>query len=381
MKKIFVTIIAALLTIAAAAQQGQFKPLDESAYESDKAYQAGNKYQKDAILFLDMLADTHPYYISQERRDELFTKKESLLKACAECSTDKEFTELLFGVLGRLHDKHTDLIDLESYAEMSQARAEAQAQASEENEAGHVMSMASDLFHYEIFPDHSICYLQFNQCADARTMGNETLPRFDVMLEEMFSDMRELAIQTLVVDAQYNGGGSSMLCDELLIHLKPYSEIEVFKTYIRFSDLMATFNANIATVKKNWEGDGHVDELYPMPTGKVSDAFVQPEVFQGNVVFVQSSKTYSSAGMLMTLARDNHIGTIIGSESSFPPSHYGEILPYSLPNTGVLGTICTKFFARPDTEHVDDESLIPDVLLDLSDKDATWQYIITHYGA
>ena len=38
--------------------------------------------------------------------------------------------------------------------------------------------------------------------------------------------------------------------------------------------------------------------------------------------------------------------------------------------------MCSKFFARPDKEHVDDTCLLPDVMLDLKDKDAAWQRII-----
>ena len=78
----------------------------------------------------------------------------------------------------------------------------------------------------------------------------------------------------------------------------------------------------------------------------------------------------------MTLARDNHIGMIVGEKSTYSPSHYGEVIPFRLPNTGVVGTVCSKFFARPDKEHVDDTCLLPDVMLDLKDKDAAWQRII-----
>ena len=57
----------------------QFKPLSDSAYLAVPEYQTGNKYQKDAILFMDMMADTHPYYIKPERRTEWFAKKAALL--------------------------------------------------------------------------------------------------------------------------------------------------------------------------------------------------------------------------------------------------------------------------------------------------------------
>ena len=109
-----------------------------------------------------------------------------------------------------------------------------------------------------------------------------------------------------------------------------------------------------------------------MPAPKIPVDFQQPKIFDGQVVFVMGKRTFSSAGMLFTLARDNHIGTIIGTTSTFSPSHYGEVLPYRLPNTGVLGSISCKFFARPDAATVDDKCLEPDVKVDLDDKDSSW---------
>ena len=53
----------------------KFKILDDSAYQSNNEYQSCNKYQKDAILFMDMVAYTHPYYIKADRRAEWFAQK------------------------------------------------------------------------------------------------------------------------------------------------------------------------------------------------------------------------------------------------------------------------------------------------------------------
>jgi general stress protein 26 len=143
---------------------------------------------------------------------------------------------------------------------------------------------------------------------------------------------------------------------------------------------MAAYNPRIAIAKKSWENDGHKDELYQMPAPRTPADFQQPKLFEGKVVFVMGKRTFSSAGMLFTLARDNHIGTIIGTTSTFSPSHYGEVLPYRLPNTSVLGSISCKFFARPNAAMVDDKCMTPDVKVNLDDKDAAWKYIIDNYG-
>ena len=361
---------------AGAQDMSKFKVLSDSAYQTMAEYQAGNKYQKDAILFMDMVADTHPYYIKAERRAEWFAKKQALLQQCKTLETDEAFADVLIDVLGPLHDKHTDLTTMKRMQEGKQ-------RISQEGETTdvpgaidmeHIMRRHDSFYDYSLFPERGICYLQFNQCADAPDYP------FVKFLDDMFAKMEAEGIKTLVVDAQYNNGGSSRLCDELLMHLYPISEMKFFTTFLRFSDLMAAYNPRIAIAKKSWEDDGHKDELYQMPAPKIPADFQQPKLFEGRVVFVMGKRTFSSAGMLFTMARDNHIGTIIGTTSTFSPSHYGEVLPYRLPNTSVLGSISCKFFARPDAATVDDSNIEPDVKVNLDDKDASWQYIIENYG-
>lgn len=376
MKELFATIAALFCSAMMTAQNvSQFKVIDDSLFQSNETYQKGNKYQRDAMLFVDMLADTHPYYIKKERRDELFSRRDELLKACADCTGDSVFVELLGATLGDLRDKHTDVIAGSQYeAKMKASKVKEQAAAIDKSSA--VMSFKGDLFHFTIIPEKSVCYLLFNRCMDARTMRNESLPRWDKMLDEMFAKMKEGNVKTLVVDAQYNNGGSSMLCDELLIRLCPLAQLKNYSTYMRFSRLMAAYNPRVGVAKKSWEEHGHIDELYQLPAGKTNPGFVQPEVFAGKVIFIQGKKTFSSAGILMTLARDNNVGVIAGDESTYSPSHYGEVLPFRLPNTGVLGSVSCKYFARPDAQHVDDKTLVPDVKIDLSDKDKAWEQIL-----
>ena len=370
-KYIFVLfLLLGYLQVMMAQDMSQYKALDDSAYQTVPEYQSGNKYQKDAILFMDMVADTHPYYIKADRRAEWFNKKNALLEQCGTIQNDEDFVDALIDVLGPLHDKHTDLTTLSRLQENRMAKSQAAAAVDKE----HIMSRHDSFYDYRIFPHESICYLQFNQCVD--------MPEnpFEAFLDGMFTEMDAKQIKTLVVDAQYNGGGSSRLCDALLQHLYPIGELENYTTYLRFSNLMAAYNPRIAAVKARWEEDGHKDELYEMPSPKIPAEYQQPAIYEGNVVFVMGPKTYSSAGILLTLARDNHIGTIIGTTSTFSPSHYGEILPYRLPNTGVLGSISCKYFARPDAATVDDTCMEPDCVINLDDKEQVWQYIIKNYS-
>ena len=361
-----------LVSSAAVAQNlSMFKMLSDSVYRTDAKYLALNKYQKDATLFMDMVADTHPYYVKAERRDEWYAKKETLLEKCKSIETDEAFADALIAVLGPLRDKHTDVTTPKRLQEQrDSARQEALLLGAGAADRAHIMRPHVSYYDYQLFPEESICYLQFNKCEDAADFP------FYNFLDKMFAEMDAGGIRTLVVDVQYNSGGSSRLCDQLFMHLYPLEKTKFFTSYLRFSDLMAAYNPRIAEAKKKWEDDGHRDELYQMPAPKIPANFQQPELYKGKVVFVMGKRTFSSAGMLLTNARDHHVGTIIGCTSTFSPSHYGEVLPFRLPNTEIIGSISTTYFARPDTTTTDERYLRPDVEIDLEDKDAAWSYIV-----
>ena len=380
MKKFFTPLLLFIVLSASGQNASQFKDVPLSDVVNELSYINGNKYQKDALLFIDMLASTHPYYIKADRMEVLLSRSDGLLAECAVCKTDSEFVELLHAAMIEVRDKHTDVIDAESYGRKSTSKAETQTQDWKKSSGLNcALDNNGELFSYQLFEKESICYLQFNQCNDARTLGDESLPRFDKLLDAMFADIEKQGIATLIVDVQYNNGGSSKLCDELLDRLCPLSEIRMLDTYMRFSPLLALYNPKAGQAMKAWEEAGHSDELYPVPQKKKQ--MPEHKYYEGKVVFIQGPRTFSSAGILITTARDNNIGTIIGTESTFSPSHYGEVLPFRLPNTGVLGSVCTKYFERADKDHADDSSIVPDIVLDLDDKPATWETIIRMYAS
>ena len=377
MKKITFTLLLLIASWQATQAQdmSMYKALNDSAYQTMADYQAGNKYQKDAILFMDMVADTHPYYIKPERRSEWFAKKPALMEKCKTIETDEDFVDALIEVLGPLHDKHTDLSTMKRIQEMKkQQNANQQVEKTGAIDREHIMRHHDSYYDYQLFTDKGICYLQFNNCANAPDYP------FSTFINDMFAKMDEEGIKTLVVDMQYNGGGNSRLCTDLFIHLYPLNKMKFITTYIRYSDFLATYYPKFEDPKKNWEKDGHVNELYQVPAFKIPADFQQPKLFEGQVVFVMGKKTYSSAGILITYARDNHVGTIIGTTSTFGPSHYGEVLPYRLPNTDVIGGISCKYFARPDESKSEEPFMQPDIELNLEDKDAAWQFIVEKYG-
>lgn len=281
-------------------------------------------------------------------------------------------------------------------------------------------------FLYKLFPEQSICYLQFNACTDQSALRFQYLmnnpdnlsedlekklaqyPRFDTFLKEMFQAIGTNEIKTLVIDVRNNSGGNSKLCDVLLSWLKPVKEIQPETSFIRFSNLWkqhypvlaaeyeqtftenqlpfkmgqlyeSSFLSNLSKEKKEVSALERIDTYFV----KNEDS---AKVFKGDVIFIQNTKTYSSAGLLITDATDNNIGIVVGNKSSYRPCNYGDMLAWELPNTKTKGFVSHKIFNRPNRDQCDGLSLIPQVYIPTSwtdvveGDDICWKWILENYG-
>ena len=177
-------LLVAGVQFVQAQDLSKFKTINDSVYQTVTEYNTGNRYQKDAILFIEIVADTHPYYIKEERRAEWFAKKQTLLEKCRHIESDETFVDALIDVLGPLHDKHTDLTTLKRMQESKQ-------KVDKKTETGdipgiidmeHIMRRHDSNYDYQLFPDQSICYLQFNQCVNTKDYP------FAKFLDDMFAN-------------------------------------------------------------------------------------------------------------------------------------------------------------------------------------------------
>jgi len=277
-------------------------------------------------------------------------------------------------------------------------------------------------FQYKLLLEENICYFQFNSCSDQSTLRYKyfmdktsniseedfekelsKIPRFDAFLSEMFQTIQANQIKTLVIDVRANGGGNSKLCDVLLSWLKPQKYIKSGSGSIRISKfweqhypaLIADYTQAFAERQQPYE----MGRLYPdslLPKEKISvlktiDKYFllnkdKNKIFKGNIVFIQDENTYSSAGLLITSAKDNNIGIVIGSESSYKPCDYGDALAWELPNTKIRGIVSHQIFNRPDISKCNEPALIPNIHMEptwrdiLENKDICWEWILKHYG-
>lgn len=494
MRQFFTTLVLLLVSITVSLGQN-IPAIHNDDIEQSRRYIKGNAFQRDLLLYVDMLAKTHPYYADESNRAELMRSARTWYKECGKIEEATLFRAYLERIASQLNDGHTsvvywqefdmlfpiqfdidgsnpviievstkdreDLLGREVVAingltmqeivakahpllsadnsvnfentvreflafadfwglmgfsnevlnitldDGSEVAIEARSKRSginfsllQRNAANRVTAQRNVLFDYQIYDKEGICYLQFNQFADRLTYPQyPQLARFDELVAEMMAEMSAKGIETLVVDLQYNGGGNSTLGDVLLSWLHPHRDTESVSVELRMSELLAEhypyyreFTVDgkpleMGTVYNPKEFDNsswnkEIDYTAPQDPSKHVYNFDDERIFRGNVVFIQGKDSFSSSTILLTMARDNGIGIIVGELSGGRPSHYGDVLYGQLPNTATLITVSHKHFVRPNRAAMDKEYIYPDVEIELNDpdRDLVWEWIVENYG-
>lgn len=494
MRRILTTVAVLLMGIVVCLGQS-IPTIHNTQVEQSRQYIKGNAFQRDLLLYVDMLAKTHPYYADAENRAELERKANKWYKECGKIVDTTLFRVYLERIASQLNDGHTSVVywqefemlfpvqfdidgknpvvinvstkereellgrvvtaingmtmeEILTYArpllsadnsvnfansvreflvfadfwklmgfsnevmtltlddgsvvemEAESKRSQLQFVQLNSNTSGRVTAQRNILFDYSIYEDEGICYLQFNQFADRLTHPQyPQLARFDELVEEMMTEMNDKGIETLVVDVQYNGGGNSVLGDVLLSWLYPHRDTKSMTVELRLSELLCEHypyyreftsegkHLEMGTTYNPMEFDNsswnkEVDYTTPQDPSKHIYNFDDERIFKGNVIFIEGKHSFSSTTILLTLARDNGIGIIIGELSGGRPCHYGDVLYCQLPNTATLATVSHKHFVRPNRTAADKEFIYPDVEIELNDpdRDLVWEWIVENYG-
>jgi C-terminal processing protease CtpA/Prc len=226
----------------------------------------------------------------------------------------------------------------------------------------------------------------FNRLLAYPVMWYRGIGYFDNFLENMFEEMKEKEITTLIVDLRGNGGGRSAYGDQLLYFLDAAANIKGISMSIRFSPLYREFfpenyAAYAADYAKKYNGrklpdsllvtsdfaqeDSSETESIRNVSDKDSEYRIKPDrtIFKGNTYFLVGDGTYSSAIILTSLVQDNKLFPTVGQPTRGRPSHYGETLVIKLPNSGIVCRISCKKFFRPDVTKDAEDSLYPDVTI------------------
>lgn len=489
----YLLTVVALIGFATICSGQNIATYHNQDIESSPLYENGNPYQRDLLLYVDMLKSTHPYFADSKHCSKFDKQTRRMYKECGKITNDIDFKVYIAKIAASLNDGHTavpywmtfdrifpvkfsldgdspviieispedrrDILgkevesingkSIEYILKIARTLVSADNDANFENTIKEIMMFAqfwplidmSDevmhlsftdgtsaeikaidksnlriaqlqrdsvqgvtaqrgvLFDYTIYEEESICYLQFNQFADRLTYPQyPQLARFDDFTRDMMTEIRDKEIKTLVIDLQYNGGGNSQMGDVLLSWLHPHMTTKQYGVDVRISELLYTYYPYYREFTVNGE-PLKVGEIYDYmsfdhskdykvdydatqdPTKHVFN-FDKELIFDGNIIFIQSKNSFSSSTLLLTMARDNGIGIIIGEPSGGKPNHYGDVLYCTLPNTGAISTVSHKHFTRPNKELKDCDYIIPDVTIELNSPngDLAWEWIVEHYG-
>ena len=106
MKRTLLTIGIAIISMCGCFGQKMPK-LHNETIEASKEYQNGNAFQKDLLLYVDMLGKTHPYYAEKKNVARLNRDAKKWYKECGKLTDTSDFRVFLETMVYSLNDGHT----------------------------------------------------------------------------------------------------------------------------------------------------------------------------------------------------------------------------------------------------------------------------------
>ncbi len=190
---------------------------------------------------------------------------------------------------------------------------------------------------YEIDEEHSLALLTLTQCIYNKEYIN--------CVNTMFTEVKAKNIQNVAIDVRNNGGGNSMVANELVKYLPVDSFVDCPSDW-------------------RWGAWSFSDD------GRRRNRQYTNLIFEGNVYVLTNSRSFSSAMDLAQIIQDNGLGKIIGGTPANSTNSYGDVTVFCLPHTGLMMQISTKKWYRIDADNMEDY-VIPDYPCDSNDAAST----------
>ena len=256
-------------------------------------------------------------------------------------------------------------------------------------------------FYYTIDTQQDFAYLQMNTCLDYVSYKSEIknytnflfrpfammflkkdtkdARNFGIVLQNMFTEIHSNAIDNLIIDLRYNGGGDERLGKQLIWYLTDEVNIKGFTTYIQISEYFKkTAKVDFKIYSELYEnkygaplpnGELNItEEFYNLPyfddiTKKDSPYLIDTSLpkFKGNVYVLVGAETFSAAQWLATTFADNKLAKIVGTPVGNRPTCQTGASVLKLPNTKSILGLSYTFAERPDKSKNQEIALFPDI--------------------
>lgn len=184
---------------------------------------------------------------------------------------------------------------------------------------------------FEIVSEN-IGLITYNSCVDYEAFGG--------FLKNTFLTIKEKGINKVIIDIRENTGGDSRLNDLLLSYITTNPYRQSSGRYWKVSKQAK--DAYRANNYENHFGDKFMESYYQSENGSViemlEEELIYPEkpvnYFSGKTCFLIGPSTFSSANFLADAVKTYSISTLIGSSTGELTNDFGEVISFSLPNSG-----------------------------------------------
>lgn len=178
--------------------------------------------------------------------------------------------------------------------------------------------------------------------------------------DSMFRELRDRKIGNLIIDIRHNSGGNSVVGDVLLRYISPEPFVQMDKALVRITPFTCKLMGAEDTQPVFTFFEASENE-YILPHN------TEEGHYDGNVYLLTSSNTFSSAGSFAWTFKECGVGKVIGEETGGMNVHYGDVLSYRLPVSGLHCTISYKRFWQFHADENDIHGTIPDIAVPAAD--------------
>lgn len=201
-------------------------------------------------------------------------------------------------------------------------------------------------YSFRIVDDGRVAIMNFDACQDVKGM--------EAFADSMFSKLRQDGVKNLIIDVRFNGGGNSNVGDVLLKYIAPKPFVQYGKTLVKVTPTTIALTGN-----RYEKPDTH---LYPENPSSRLEPLPESLRYGGKVYLLTSHTTFSSASSFAWAFKEAGCGTVIGEETGGMSVHYGDVIGFRLPNSGLSVNVSHKRFWLPGAKENDIHGVIPHIV-------------------
>lgn len=199
---------------------------------------------------------------------------------------------------------------------------------------------------------YSFTLMKEKKCAIMDFRSFEKTDKMKEFADSMFTTLRENDIKHLIIDIRNNGGGNSKVGDELFKYISPVPFNQFGNTVIRITPTTKRIAQYPINMAPGWYFHNAPEMIQPLT--------VEEGHFDGKVYLLTSNYTFSSASVFSWAFKHFNMGTVIGEETGGMNVHFGDILYYKLPVSGITCYISYKRFWNYGANEQDIHGTLPD---------------------